>query len=80
MSEETVVEPVVINVTFRNLDHFHRVIKWMNTNIGTGSKNWCIKKPVKKFLGRNNAPVSRKVHIAKEGFTETEIEILLNLM
>lgn len=69
---------VTFSVTFRDEPHFYRVVKWMNANVGYGSKSWTIKGSVKKKL-KKGAPVKKDIYVFSESFDAEESSLFLNL-
>lgn len=68
-----------MQITFRDLEHFHKVIKWMNSNVGFSSKVWTITGSVKKKLERGK-PVKKTVNVFVEDFDPETSSLFLNLM
>lgn len=54
-------------VTIRDRDHFYKLVKWLNENVGKGATNWTMEGRVLKTLKQGKA-VSPKVYIFKEEF------------
>ena len=61
------IEYCTFNVTFRDTDHFNKVIKWLNNNVGSGKDCWTINGKVLLHL-RRSKQVTRKVSVFVEGF------------
>lgn len=43
---------VAFNITFRDKDHFYRVVSWLNANVGHGKKYWTVLGRVLRNLHR----------------------------
>lgn len=71
---------VVFRVTFRDLEHFHKVIKWLNKHVGKGAKNWTIPKKIRRALEQEGKPVTKNVHVFKKDFDGEETAMYLNLI
>lgn len=54
-------------VTIRDRDHFYKLIKWLNENVGKGVTNWTMEGRVLKTL-KQGKTVSPKIYIFKEEF------------
>lgn len=54
-------------VTIRDRDHFYKLVKWLNDNVGKGADNWTMEGRVLKTL-KQGKTVSPKVYIFKEEF------------
>lgn len=54
-------------VTIRDRDHFYKLIKWLNTNVGKGSEHWTMEgRPLAALkAGRNPSP---KIYIFRPDF------------
>lgn len=57
-------------ITIRNRDHFYRLVKWLNENVGKGSNNWTMQGRVLRNLKQGNA-VPSKIYIFREDFDAT---------
>jgi hypothetical protein len=57
-------------LTIRDREHFYRVIKWMNENVGKGADKWTIEGRVLKSLKQGKA-VDRKIYVFREDFDES---------
>lgn len=71
-------EAVTFNVTFRDKEHFYRVVKWMEQNVGHGKGKWTIEGRVLKFLKKGNS-VTRLVKVFDPVF-ESETALYLSLL
>lgn len=49
-----------IKIHIRNITHFESILEILNTEVGKGSKNWVINKPVRKFM--HYRPRSTQLH------------------
>ncbi len=56
-------------LTIRDREHFYRVVKWMNENVGKGSDKWTVEGRVLKSLKQGKA-VDRKIYVYREDFDE----------
>lgn len=65
----------IFRVTIRDEQHFYRLIKWLNENVGKGSDKWTMEGRVLKSL-RQNKTVSPKIYIFKEEFDESNASYL----
>jgi hypothetical protein len=57
-------------VTIRDLNHFYKIVKWLNDNVGKGTENWTMEGRVRKYL-KEGKSVNRKVYIYKDDFDPT---------
>ena len=80
MTETVKSNKVEFKVTFRNVEHFYKVVTWLNKNVGRGKDNWTIPGRVKRSLERNRKPVIKNIHVFKEGFDAQETAMYLNLL
>ena len=65
-------------VTIRDVDHFNKITKWLNTNVGRSEKNWAMPgRPLKKI--RANKSVIVKVYIMNDNVDERDF-LYLNLL
>jgi hypothetical protein len=61
-------EPIAtFSVTFRDSDHFYRVVKALNEQAGHGKDNWTLDGRVRKHLRMGN-PITRKVIVYNPSF------------
>lgn len=68
-------------MTFRDTDHFYKVVSWLNINVGRATANkkyWTISSKVLKELKRGE-PVTVTVQVFKEDFDVDETSLFLNL-
>jgi hypothetical protein len=56
-------------LTIRDREHFYRVVKWMNQNVGKGSDKWTVEGRVLKSLKQGKA-VDRKIYVFRHDFDE----------
>jgi hypothetical protein len=56
-------------LTIRDREHFYRVVKWMNENVGKGSDKWTVEGRVLKSLKQGKA-VDRKIYVYRQDFDE----------
>lgn len=54
-------------VTIRDRDHFYKLIKWLNENVGQGEDKWTMEGRVLKTLKQGKS-VNPKVYIFKQDF------------
>ena len=57
-------------LTIRDREHFYRVVKWMNENVGKGSDKWTVEGRVLKSVKQGKA-VDRKIYVYREDFDES---------
>jgi len=57
-------------LTIRDREHFYRVVKWMNENVGKGSDKWTVEGRVLKSLKQGKS-VDRKVYVYRQDFDES---------
>lgn len=69
----------IFNMTFRNIDHFYKVVNWLNTNVGKGKDKWTIEGRVLRQLKQSTNPVTRKVYIYVKDF-DSQSSLYLNLI
>ena len=62
-------------VTIRDRDHFYRLVNWLNTNVGKGSKKWTMEGRVLKTLNAGKT-VNPYIYIYIEDFDETSASYL----
>lgn len=60
-----------INIAFRDRDHFYKVVKWLNTNVGHGKDNWTIDGRILRLLKRSQV-VNRAVIIRSPSFQKDD--------
>lgn len=87
MSKQEVTSPVNLKaqnathsfrLTIRDKEHFYRIVKWLNENVGKGSDKWTMEGKVLRRLTRG-ATVSPLVYIFKQDF-DTSSALFLNLI
>jgi hypothetical protein len=66
------------DVTIRDREHFYKITKWLNTNVGTGKENWTIQGRVLRSL-KEGKSVTRKVYIFRPDLDE-ESSLYLSLL
>ena len=54
-------------VTIRDRDHFYKLVKWLNENVGKGEDKWTMEGRVLKTL-KSGKTVSPKIYIYREDF------------
>lgn len=54
-------------VTIRDRDHFYRIVKWLNDNVGKGSDKWTMEGRVLKSLKQGKS-LNPKVYIFRPDF------------
>lgn len=54
-------------VTIRDREHFYKLIKWLNDNVGKGEDKWTMEGRVLKTLKQGKS-VAPKVYIFKQDF------------
>ena len=69
-----------MKLTFRDKEHFYKIVHWLNTNVGKGKESWTIHGKVLKHLRNNNKPVSRSVLIHKGEVDIEEAQLYLTLI
>ncbi len=55
-------------LTFRDREHFYRVVKWMNDAAGKGKDKWTTQGRVLKPLTSTGKPVTTKIYVFVESF------------
>jgi len=76
IEEKTIV--ATIPVTFRDKDHFYKVIRWLNANVGSGTRNWTFSGRVLNQLKRGET-VTRDVYVYNVDF-DVECTVYLALI
>jgi hypothetical protein len=72
MSDTEKIDNLIkINISFRDRDHFYKVVKWLNTNVGHGKDNWTIDGRVLRLLKRHTI-VNRAVIIRNMSFQKDD--------
>lgn len=54
-------------VTIRDRDHFYKLVKWLNDNVGKGEDKWTMEGRILKTL-KQGKPVSPKIYVFKADF------------
>jgi hypothetical protein len=54
-------------VVVRDREHFYKLVKWLNDNVGKGENNWTMEGRVLKRL-KNGTTVNPNVYIFKQDF------------
>lgn len=54
-------------VTIRDRDHFYKLVKWLNDNVGKGEDKWTMEGRVLKTI-KTGKTVSPKIYIFREDF------------
>ena len=57
-------------LTIRDREHFYRVVKWMNENVGKGADKWTVEGRVLKSLKQGKS-VDRKIYVYRQDFDES---------
>lgn len=57
-------------VAIRDVEHFYKLVKWLNENVGKGTSYWTMEGKVLKKIKSGNRP-SVKIYIFKEDFDES---------
>ena len=65
-------------VTIRDREHFYKIVKWLNENVGKGADKWTMEGRVLKTINRGKT-VSPKVYIFRTDFDPTSV-LYLNLI
>lgn len=65
-------------VTIRDRDHFYKLIKWLNENVGKGQENWTMEGRVLKTL-KTGKSVTPKIYIFREDF-DASASLYLSLL
>lgn len=65
-------------VTIRDREHFYKIVKWLNDNVGKGTDKWTMEGRVLRTLNKGNT-ISPKVYIFKPDF-DTSSVLYLNLI
>jgi hypothetical protein len=76
LKEKNAVHTFRINV--RDRDHFYRLVKWLNDNVGKGEDKWTMERRVLKSLNVGKT-VNTKVYIFVENF-DLASSLYLNLL
>jgi hypothetical protein len=65
-------------ITMRDREHFYKIVKWLNENVGKGSDKWTMEgRPLKSL--KAGKQVSPKVYIYKADF-DTSSSLYLSLL
>ena len=59
-------------VTIRDREHFYKIVKWLNDNVGKGADKWTMEGRVLKRL-KNGSTVSPNVYIFRQDFDASAI-------
>jgi len=54
-------------VTIRDRDHFYRLVKWLNENVGKGTDYWTMEGRILKTLKQGKS-VNPKIYVFREDF------------
>lgn len=54
-------------ITVRDIEHFYKLVNWLNINVGRGEDQWTMRGKILKSLKRG-IPVNTKIYIFKEDF------------
>jgi hypothetical protein len=57
-------------VLIRDREHFYKLVKWLNDNVGKGEAKWTMEGRVLKNL-KSGKTVNPKIYIFTEGFEES---------
>ena len=63
----------------RDTEHFYKVVKWLNTNVGRGSDKWTMKGKIRRQLQSGAGPVETVVYIFIDEFSEDNA-LFVNLL
>lgn len=63
----TNTESAVFNITFRDVEHFNNIVKWLNANVGHGKDNWTMNGRILRHLKRGKE-ITRAVIIHNKEF------------
>lgn len=66
------------SILFRDMEHFKRVISYLNKMVGRGTESWTIEGKIQRHL-RRGISIKRKIYIFKKDFDES-IAIYLTLL
>lgn len=45
---------IELKVHVRDLDHFYRIVRWLNSNIGRGQSNWTMRGRARRSILRGD--------------------------
>jgi len=62
-------------LTIRDREHFYRVVKWLNENVGKGTDKWTSEGRILKTL-KQGKPVERKFYVYRQDFDEGSALVL----
>ena len=70
-----------MKISFRDKEHFYKIVHWLNGNVGKGKNNWTIHGKVLKHLRHSGSKViARNVIIHKDGIDLDETQLYLTLI
>lgn len=70
-----------MKITFRDKQHFYKIVHWLNKNAGKGKSNWTIHgKVLKNFRGMNPKPITRSVIIHNDSIDTEDAQLYLTLI
>lgn len=65
-------------IVIRDREHFYRLVKWLNDNVGKGADHWTMEGRVLKTINQGK-PVNPKIYIFRPDF-DTTAELYLSLI
>lgn len=65
-------------VVIRDREHFYRLVKWLNDNVGKGTDHWTMEGRVLKTI-KQGKTVNPKIYIFRPDF-DTATELYLSLI
>lgn len=66
------------SIVFRDMEHFKRVISYLNSNVGRGKNLWTTDGRIQRFL-RRGLSIKRNIYIFKKDFDES-IAVYISLL